>query len=65
MNPFRAMRTTCEARLATLTARAAAVAKEIEVAKEAVRLAASAEEAHEKLSPSKPRGAAKPAQPKK
>lgn len=59
MNPFRPVRLACEERLAALRARAERLSKEIEVAAQAVKMAADAEAAHEKLSPSKPRAAAK------
>jgi len=64
MNPFRPVKLACEVRLAALRARSERLSKEIEVAAQAVKMAAEAEASHEKLSPSKPRAAAKPAKTK-
>ena len=51
-------------RLAALRARSERLSKEIEVAAQAVKMAAEAEGEHETLSPSNPRTAAKPAKAK-
>jgi hypothetical protein len=64
MNPFKRVREACEARVKALSERAEAVTKGQGVAREALKLAVEAEAAHEKLSPSKPRAAAKPAKTK-
>jgi len=64
MNPFRRVKLACEERLAALRTRSERLSKEIEVAAQAVKMAAEAEAAHEKLRPSKPRAAAKPAKAK-
>lgn len=63
-NPFRQVREACEARVKALSERVEKLTKEAVVAREALKLAVEAEAAHEKLSPSKPRAAAKPAKAK-
>ena len=60
-NPFADVKVALAARLANLKARREVLDQEIAIATDSLKMAEAVEAEHEKRSPSKPRGAAKPA----